>query len=258
MTAEPKPVLAIDVRNSRVSMGWALDETVGDVQRIAVDDPTDTIADALQGLWAKMPSPGVVVASSVNAATSDVISRAAADRLGRDLLLIGRDVPLPIETALDEPRRVGTDRLCAAGMAYHRLGQACVVADFGTAVTIDCVDGEGVFLGGAILPGLSIGAGALARSTAALPKVALRRPDWVFGRDTPQSIIGGLIYGARGALREIVEAYATDLKLWPQLILTGGDAELVADGCDFVDAVVPDLTLMGVALAWRLASPSRS
>ena len=257
MTAEAKPVLAIDVGNSRVSLGWAPDEEVRDVQRVAAADLADAIGDALQGLWAKMPSPGVVVASSVNSATSDMISRAAADRLGRDLLLIGRDVPLPIETALDEPQHVGTDRLCAAAMAYHRVGQACVVADFGTAVTIDCVDGEGVFLGGAILPGLNTGAEALARSTA-LPKVALRRPDWVFGRDTPQAIIGGLIYGARGALREMVELYATELKLWPQLILTGGDAELVADGCDFVDAVVADLTLMGVALACRLAPPGGS
>ncbi len=257
MTTGPECVLAIDVGNSRVSMGWVLDGKVGDVRRIAAADLADAAGDALAELWGLSPSPGAVVVSSVNAASLELVARAAAGRLECDVLLVGTDLPLPMETALAAPERIGTDRLCAAAMAYRRLGQACVVADLGTAITIDCVDSDGVFLGGAILPGLAIGAEALARSTAALPKVALARPDWVFGRDTAEAIIGGLVFGARGAVREIVEAYAAELKLWPQLIFTGGDAELVGEGCYFVDAIVPDLTLMGIALARELALPGQ-
>jgi len=136
-------------------------------------------------------------------------------------------------------------------MAYFRLQSACVVADFGTAITIDCVSDNGIFLGGAILPGLHVGAEALARRTALLPEVRLARPEWVFGKDTRQAIVGGLVYGARGALRELTEAYATELGRWPPVIATGGDAELVAGGYDIVQAIVPDLCLLGVALAYQ-------
>jgi len=137
-------------------------------------------------------------------------------------------------------------------MAHFRLETACVVADFGTAITIDCVNDEGVFLGGAILPGLSMGAAALAAGTERLPEVAPAAPDWVFGRDTREAIVGGLVYGARGALRELAEAYATALGRWPPVIATGGDAELVCKGSEIVQAIVPDLCLMGVALAVQM------
>jgi type III pantothenate kinase len=128
-----------------------------------------------------------------------------------------------------------------------------VVADCGTAITVDCVSDEGVFLGGAILPGLSLGASALAGGTALLPKVALERPTWVFGKDTRQAIIGGLVQGARGAIQFLTEAYATELKKWPLLLLTGGDAELIREEQGLEQAVVPELTLLGVALAFHLA-----
>jgi type III pantothenate kinase len=220
-----------------------------------------------------MPSPRRVVASSVRPDRLEALTAAASSRLGEKVLVIGRDVPLPMLTDLPAPQRIGTDRLCTAAMAYHRLRSACVVADFGSAVTIDAVSDDGVFLGGAILPGLRMSAAALAGRTAALPEVRLARPQWVFGTDTEKAIIGGIVLGARGALREIAEAYATAMGKWPPVILTGGDAELIGTpeelaaaerhagepfeargrmGLDLVHAIVPDLCLMGIALAWRL------
>ncbi|KPK85761.1 MAG: hypothetical protein AMJ81_02820 [Phycisphaerae bacterium SM23_33] len=240
----------MDVGNSRIAMGCVIDERASSVRRMSEAGP-DALGDALANIWREMDSPKAVVASSVNPAVLQVVTAAAGERLHQNVLVVGSDLPLPIETLLPEPERIGTDRLCSAAMAYHRLQSACVVADFGTAITIDCVSDDGVFLGGAILPGLAIGAEGLARHTAYLPRVALERPDWVFGTDTRRAIIGGLVYGARGALRELTEAYATELGRWPPLILTGGDAELVGGGYDIVHAIVPELCLMGIALAYH-------
>jgi len=145
------------------------------------------------------------------------------------------------------------DRLCAAVAAYDRLGTACVVADFGTAITIDCVSDRGVFLGGAILPGLGMAADSLHERTAQLPRVEIAKPDGVFGKDTQQAIVRGILATARGALRELVEAYATELGHWPIVILTGGDAHLVCDDPnegELVQAIVPDLAIRGAALAY--------
>ena len=246
-----KGILACDVGNSRTALGCVVDEEASPVRRVGSDDSA-AMAEALADVWEQTPAPKLLVACSVNPSGLERL-KSAARKIAQDVLVVGTDLPLPMETALPHPEQIGTDRLCTAAVAYHRLGQAVVVADFGTAVTIDCVSPDGVFLGGAILPGLAPGAESLAARTAYLPKIELTRPDWVFGRDTRQAVVGGIVYGARGALRELTEAYATELGQWPSVILTGGDAELVGADCKFVHAVVPDLCLAGVALAYRLA-----
>ena len=103
------------------------------------------------------------------------------------------------------------------------------------------------------MPGLSMGAAALSERTAALPLVELSRPDWVYGKDTRQAIVGGLVFGARGALRQFVEAYATQLGHWPMVVITGGDSALICPEpgeSDLVQSVVPDLVLRGVAAGY--------
>lgn len=244
-------ILACDVGNTRISLAEVFEEQVSNLHRLGKDQ-LDELPKALAQVWAAMPEPKTIVACSVNPANLDKLKSAAAS-LGEELLVVGAELPLPIRTDLTEPDRCGADRLCAAAMAYYRLGQACVVADCGTAITVDCVSDEGVFLGGAIMPGVSLGASALAGGTALLPKVALERPTWVFGKDTRQAIIGGLVYGARAAIQILTESYATELKKWPLLLLTGGDAELIREEQGLEQAVVPELTLMGVALAFHLA-----
>ena len=66
--------------------------------------------------------------------------------------------------------------------------------------------------------------------------------------------MNGVVYGVLGALREIIERYATELREWPKLVITGGDSPLFAELVDYADAVVPDLCLMGIALAYRNAA----
>src|SRR5262249_25738093 len=127
----------------------------------------------------------------------------------------------------------------------------CVVASFGTATTVDCINEEGVFMGGAILPGLAMQARSLYEGTDALPHVEITSPDTVFGASTEQAIQNGIVYGAVGALREITERYATVLNAWPQLVVTGGNSQLVRQHADFIDNIVPDLCIRGIALAHR-------
>jgi len=211
------------------------------------------IQQAIRSLWSAMPASGKLVASSVNQPAFTKFQTLAKQAVNQEALLIGRDIPLPIQTDLPDPSAIGTDRLCAALAAYDRLGSACVVADFGSAITIDCVNEEGVFLGGVILPGLRMSAEALHSRTAQLPMIEPAKPTWTFGKDTRQAIVSGIVFGARGALRCLVESYADYLKSWPLVIITGGDAELICPDLqqnDLVQAIVPDLVLQGVAAAY--------
>jgi len=225
------------------SSGWASFDT-GDLS---------ALGGGLAAIWEQMDRSEKIVASSVNPEGLEALEAAAGEAIGQDVLVIGRDLPLPIETSAPHPAGIGTDRLCAAVAAYDHLGVACVVADFGSAITIDCVNSEGVFQGGAILPGLRMGAKALASQTAQLPEVQVAEPHWIYGRDTAEAIIGGLVRGARGALRELVETYATEMGSWPAVILTGGDARVICpdvNESELAQAIVDDLVLRGVAIAY--------
>ena len=245
-------VLACDVGNSAIHFVHVHGDEVGEVRVLRHGD-LGSLPQALVELWDQIPKPKKLVAASVNPTGLKALEAAAGEAIRQPVLVVGRDLPLPIDTDLPSPQTVGVDRLCAAAAAFDRLGVACVVVDLGTAITIDCVNEQGVFLGGAILAGVAMQANALHTGTAQLPLVEPTKPDWVFGKDTRQAIVGGLVFGIRGALREFVEAYATELGHWPLVILTGGDAELIGgepSESELVQAIVPDLTLRGVSMAY--------
>jgi len=253
MTAQKIPnILACDAGNTTIHFAHVRGDDIRGAQAVRIG-ALGELGRKLADLWREMDQPKKIVACSVNPSALKALEAAADEETGQDVIVIGRDVPLPMETELPDPQSVGTDRLCCAVAAYDRIGQACVVADFGTAITIDCVNDDGVFLGGTIMPGLAMSAEALHNGTAQLPRVEPTEPPGVIGKDTNQAMVGGIIFGARGALRERIEAYATLLGHWPLVILTGGDARLICpdpNTSELVQAVVPDLVLRGVAMAY--------
>ncbi len=245
-------VLACDVGNTRIRLAQVKGDQVGEVRSFRVGDLGE-LGAAVAEMLAKIPPPRKIVAASVNPAALKALEAAVHDACGEEVLSIGRDLPLPLPTDLEQSSLIGVDRLCCAVAAFDRLGVACVVVDLGTAGTVDCVNGEGVFLGGAILPGLEMGARALHEQTALLPQVDVSEPDGVIGKDTYGAIVGGLVFGLRGAVRALVEAYAATLGQWPLVVATGGDADMIFRDGDFaamVQAIVPDLLLRGVAIAY--------
>jgi len=249
---EVPAVLVCDCGNTSIRIACIVGEEVSDYSHFDIQN-TDWLKKTLKLIISNASGPLVTVACSVNPDGLEKFQQAVSEIMSQQVLVVGRDIPMPMPIKTTNPQSVGTDRLCAAVAAYDRLGSACVVADFGSAATIDCVDDEGAFLGGAIMPGLAMSARALGQYTAALPTVDLIEPEGIFGTTTEEAIRNGIINGARGALRAIVEAYAEKLNIWPLVVLTGGDAKLLCpdiqeDG--IVQAVVEDLTLRGVAMAY--------
>ncbi len=248
-------MLVADVGNSRIALGIWDDDGLRDVRRVPASDSEQwrEVLDEAAGQLEAYRSRAVVIASVAprrGRAFADL-----AEQITRlEPLFVRDDVPLPMPCDIDNIEQVGVDRVCCAAAAYERIGGACAVASFGTAITIDCVSDEGRFLGGTILAGLEMSLEALHSGTATLPRVSLESPAGPFGRNTEQAIRAGVVYGALGALREIVERFATALNRWPPLVITGGNAPLIARLADFVDAHVPDLSLMGIALAYRKAA----
>ena len=247
-------LLAIDIGNTRIGLGVWDSDGLHDARRIAVAEPEAWRA-AVEEVWAAIGGGSrAVVIGSVNPESTARMQELAEAISGRAALRVRDDLPLPMPLDIDNEREVGVDRVCAAAAAYDRIGGACAVASFGTALTVDCVSPEGHFLGGTILPGFDMCFAALHEHTAQLPRVSPRLPVDAFGKNTHDAIVNGVAFGLAGALREIVERFATSLHEWPHLVVTGGNAPLIAELADFVDAVVPDLCLMGIALAHRKAA----
>ncbi len=245
-------LLIFEIGNSHVCVASSVATSVRTHERFAPDNIEKVVSHARQ-VWDALPENRLkeIVAAGVVPRVMRSLRAKLAEAFEDSLHVVGEDLLLPIPMAVEAPELVGVDRVCAAAAAYEGVRQACAVASFGTAITIDCVNGEGVFMGGAILPGLAMQAQALAEGTAALPQVEIEPTGEVYGANTRQAISNGVLYGVVGALREITERYATQLGAWPLLIATGGNAELVSKECDFIDRVVPDLCVRGIALAYR-------
>jgi type III pantothenate kinase len=251
-------IIAVDIGNTNIGVGLFLDGQEQFIRSVAGESESE-LRDCLVDAWGKVPvletsaqgkRNGAVVVSSVKPVSTDLVRRIAEEELGTKALVIGHDVPLPIPVWVDEPRKVGTDRVVAAAAAFAVVEDAVVVADFGTAVTIDLVDEHGVFQGGIIAPGFELSAQALKDHTAQLPKVTVHRPEGPYGKNTADAINCGLYYSVIGAMEEIIRRYAEQIGRWPQTIITGAGAETIKDDCPFVDNYVPHLVIKGIVLAY--------
>jgi len=252
-------IIAIDIGNTNIAVALFVQDQEKSVEVVSGKKPAK-LASLLKSAWEKIPITerskqkkrnGVIVVSSVKPAWTKLVREIAKEKLDEKIHVIGKDVPLPIPLWVEDPKEVGTDRVVSAAAAFAVVEDAVVVADFGTAVTIDLVDQNGVFLGGVICPGFEISARALKDNTAQLPMTKVTKPEEPFGRTTTEAINCGLYYSVIGTLQEIVRRYAEKIGKWPHTVITGSAAKVVKDDCEFVDSYVPNLVVKGIVLAYR-------
>jgi len=225
-------IIAVDIGNSSAKAALVEGGTVHDLGRLDTSvASTADLADGLRILAGSAPeTPARIVAVSVVDRWTERLERAAAE-LGLPLTVVAAS-HIPISTALLRPDLTGPDRLLAAWAAATLHGTPVIVVDLGTATTVDAVDADGFFLGGAILPGLGLAAQALAEGTSRLPRVELDLPDEAIGTDTSSAIQSGVVLGHIGAVRELATRMQARLGLPPgsagrpaaPVIVSGGHA----------------------------------
>ncbi len=204
--------------------------------------PADVAAAA-----ASLGRPRIALASVNDPVAGRV--EAALHAEGHAVLRVGRDLYPPLRHALDDASTLGMDRALNALAAFSLIEAACVVVDAGTAITVDFVDGEGTFHGGAIAPGVNMMLWALHEQTAALPSVVFEPQDPTrgpFGRDTRHAMQLGVAAAARGLVRQLVELYAERYEAYPRVVATGGDASALYEDDGLVERIIPDLQLIGI------------
>lgn len=287
-SSEHSVLLAADVGNSRVKLGLFAAPTecethaASGVLPIAVGPlpaPSSELAIAPERFksgdladW--LAAEGIAACDAVIASVCPPAEQALLDALATWAERDGGEVSLtslraddvPLDVGVAAPDRVGIDRLVAAAAA-NRLRKPttpAIVIDIGTAITVDLVTADGLFGGGAILPGPTLAGRALAERTAFLPEISPgdldSSPDAV-GANTEEALLAGLYWGTVGALRELIARQRDRLTTAPQVFLTGGASPAFArliGGPDYTVRYVSSLTLSGIALAAAERSESPS
>ena len=250
-------LLAIDVGNTEITLGLF----VGD--RLVAHWRVTTVTTRTPDEWAAMLTSFLThaghsthevraaVQASVAPAVTEVLAEGIELALGFSPTQVGSESALPVTLDVEEPHTVGADRVVNTLAAKELYGRDTVIVDFGTATTFDCITKDGTFLGGVIAPGVTTAADNLTRRAAKLPATELVPPARVIGRRTEDCIRSGVLLGTADAVDGLVRRIKAE---WPggeapYVVATGGLAETIAPLCREVEAVEPNLTLLGLKFA---------
>ena len=198
-----------------------------------------------------------IVISSVVPPLDPVLRQVCERYFNSKPLFIEPGVKTGMPVHYDNPAEVGADRIVNAVAAFDKYGGPCVIVDFGTATTFDCVSAKGEYLGGVICPGIGISADALFSRTARLPRVEIRKPDRVIGSNTVGSLQSGLYYGYLGLVDGILELLLRELGNDTRVLATGGLAAMIGKGSKYIKNVDDSLTLDGLRIIWERNAAAR-
>jgi type III pantothenate kinase len=246
------PDVVVDIGNTRMKWGLCRDGRVAEVLRLPLDEPAVWDAE-LAKLPPPLPAACQWAVASVNPPALDRFLRWARGQ--REVAVFERHTQLPIRLNVDEPDRVGLDRLfgAVAARAMAPPTVPAITVDVGTAVTVNLIDADGVFQGGAIFPGPRLMGRALHDFTAKLPLVdpTDRVEDlWGPARNTVDAIRLGIDAAVGAGVAQLVDLFI-DRCGPPLVFVTGGGANLIS-GYPFERAGsprhVPELTLEGIRI----------
>lgn len=252
-------LLVADIGNTNLHLGLFDGAHLASAKTIAGERVLD-----MDDEWARLrvgPDSAVrgAIVCSVNPKTKIPFCHWVSKRFGARPKVVGEDVLVPVPLLVESKSEVGADRIVNAFAAWKLLGEGpIVIADFGTAITLDVVSERGEYMGGAIAPGFQTAARALSTQTALLPYVKVTPADHAIGRNTIDALRSGLYFGLIGLVDALCERVATELLRPPRWLATGGDAPMVAERSRFLRDVRPNLTLDGLRLVWEELACSSS
>jgi type III pantothenate kinase len=250
-------LLAVDVGNTNTVLGlYEGDQLVHDFRiETAKGRTTDEYHVLLMSLLSlagvQRGDVHASILASVVPSLNDVFIEAIDRAFDHEILVVGPGIKTGMPILYENPREVGADRIVNAVAAYERVKDACIVVDFGTATTFDCISAKGEYLGGSIAPGMEISANALFSRAAKLPRTEIARPPRAIGRNTIHSMQSGIVFGYVGLIEGLVARLSEQMEGDVAVIATGGLARLIEPETDAIDDVDEFLTLDGLRLLYE-------
>ncbi|MBW8781008.1 MAG: type III pantothenate kinase [Verrucomicrobia bacterium] len=256
----PSPaILCIDIGNTHAHYGVVAKDSVhsaGVVPTRLLDHPADGILPRLSGLRTADDAPVAIAFCSVVPAATPIFLQAMAG-YGLPVWQIGPEQRLGVSITYPQPAEIGQDRLANAAGAHALFGSPAVVIDLGTAVTFDIITRAGGYEGGIIAPGPAMMRDYLHERTAQLPFIddSLKITSAI-GKSTVEGMRIASVIGFPGMIQALLDAVLAELagrgEPPPALVTAGGAAAAIDGRLRQKPVDSPDLTLLGLAAAWRL------
>jgi type III pantothenate kinase len=191
--------------------------------------------------------------SSVVPELTPIFETLSRKRLSIEPVIVSACLDLGMKILYNDPSAVGADRICNAIAGFRKFGGPLIIIDFGTATTYDVISATGDYLGGVIALGLESQAAELHRRAAKLPRIELRYPDRIIGRETIGSMQAGVMFGTVDAVEGMVRRIRKELGTPARVIATGGLSSVIAQCTSVIESVEPALVLEGIRLIWEKA-----
>jgi type III pantothenate kinase len=266
MAKPDSTILVIDVGNTNTVLGLYQGDSLRALWRLATnrEQTADEYGVVIHNLFALENLPasdinGIMIASVVPP-MNIVLAEMARKYFKMEALFLEPGTRTGMAILVETPQEVGADRIADSVAAYEKYGGPCIVMDFGTAITFECVSQKGEYLGGVIMPGIGIAAEALFARTAKLPRVEFREPDRVIGTNTISNIQSGLFYGIVDAVDGMLGRLIATLGKQTKVIATGGQAPMIASASKYKPTLDSSLTLDGLRIIYyrnQAGSPRR-
>jgi type III pantothenate kinase len=234
--------LLIDMGNSRLK--WAVAENTRLHNGLTLANH-QLDRDTLRQCWQSLPIPQRIGIACVSANPLLEQVQSVAAELWPDAQLFhsqSQTCAFGVTNAYQQPEKLGVDRWLALIAAHHHYPTAACVVDCGTAITVDLLDANGGHRGGYICPGLTLMKQALAQGTHALPLISESYPDQP-ATTTAAAIHSGTLLAARGLIERALTTASGS-----QLVMTGGDAKLIASQLAIPAVIDGELVLRGLAI----------
>ena len=250
-------LLVIDVGNTQTVMGVYKDDELLVDWRLSTDlrRSGDEFWVILRNLFreAGLDTDNVdgICVSSVVPPLQGMLEDICARHFRSEPVVVEPGIKTGLSILYDNPREVGADRIVNSVAGINLYGAPLVLVDFGTATTFDAVSEKAEYMGGAIVPGITISAEALFQRAAKLHRVELIAPGNVIGKDTSSSIRSGLVFGYAELVDGMVRRIKKEMTGMPKVIATGGNAGIIAAHSDEIDEVSQMLTLVGLRLIYE-------
>ncbi len=250
-------LLAIDIGNTNLVLGCIKNDLILFHARIATDRlrTSDQYGIEIKSI---LEAYGVPIADIENCIIASVVPpvfhavcTGVRKVIGKEPIVVDSTLNTGLDIRTDAPEQVGSDRIVTAAAALANHQAPLIVMDLGTATTIDVIAPSNHFLGGMILPGVTLSLDALTRHAAQLPEIHLEKPNQLIGKNTLASMCSGVMYGTAAALDGLIARIEEELGCQATVVATGGIAPSIIPLCKHKIFLEQDLLLQGLNLLYK-------